>query len=298
MQSDDDSMKIINGKEIAKEIRSEIENELVNLKNRNITPGLAVILVGDDPASNTYVRMKQKMCEELGIKTKDSRPGSDISQEELHLLIEQFNSDDEIHGILVQLPLPDQIDEKLALSKVLPEKDVDGFHPVNVGKVTLGEGGFIPATPAGIIEILMRSGNDPAGKNLVIIGRSRIVGRPLLNLLTQKRKGGNATVTMCHTATEDLSFHTLNADIIIAAAGSVNILDASMIKEGVVIIDVGANRVEDPTKKSGYRLVGDVNFDSVVDKASAITPVPGGVGPLTIIMLMKNCVIAAGGSFN
>ena len=298
MPSEIDLVKIINGNEIANEIRSEIENELVQLKNRNITPGLAVILVGDDPASNTYVRMKQKMCDELGIKTKDSRPNSDISQEELHLLIEKFNSDDEIHAILVQLPLPDHIDEKLALSKVLPEKDVDGFHPVNVGKVTLGEGGYIPATPAGIIEILMRSGNDPAGKNLVIIGRSRIVGRPLLNLLTQKRKGGNATVTLCHTGTKDLSFHTLNADIIIAAAGSVNILDASMIKEGVVIIDVGANRVEDPTKKSGYRLVGDVNFDSVVEKASAITPVPGGVGPLTIIMLMKNCVIAAGGSFN
>jgi len=298
MASEIDLVKIINGNEIAKDIRREIENELVQLKNRNITPGLAVILVGDDPASNTYVRMKQKMCDELGIKTKDSRPSSDISQEELHLLIEKFNSDDEIHGILVQLPLPDHIDEKLALSKVLPEKDVDGFHPVNVGKVTLGEGGYIPATPAGIIEILMRSGNDPAGKNLVIIGRSRIVGRPLLNLLTQKRKGGNATVTLCHTGTKDLSFHTLNADIIISAAGRVDILDASMIKEGVVIIDVGANRVEDPTKKSGYRLVGDVNFDSVVEKASAITPVPGGVGPLTIIMLMKNCVIAANGSFN
>lgn len=291
-------VEIINGKEIAKEIRVEIESEILKLKNRNVTPGLAVILVGDDPASRTYVRMKQKMCGDLGIITKDSRPDSDISQEELHALIEKYNSDDEIHGILVQLPLPDHIDENLALSKVLPEKDVDGFHPANVGKVTLGEGGYVPATPAGIIEILLRSGNDPAGKNIVIIGRSRIVGRPLLNLLTQKRKGGNATVTMCHTATKDLSFHTSNADIIIAAAGSKNILDASMIKEGVVIIDVGMNRVKDSSKKSGYRLVGDVNFDSVAEKASAITPVPGGVGPLTIIMLMKNCVLAAGGSFN
>lgn len=290
-------VKIINGSEIAKDIRSEIETEILNLKNRNITPGLAVILVGEDPASNTYVRMKQKMCAELGIRTKDSRPNSNLSQEELHALIEEYNSDDEIHGILVQLPLPDQIDENLALSKVLPEKDVDGFHPVNVGKVTLGEGGYIPATPAGIIEILMRSGNDPAGKNIVIIGRSRIVGRPLLNLLTQKRKGGNATVTMCHTSTKDLSFHTSKADIIIVAAGTTNILDASMIKEGVVIIDVGTNRVEDSSKKSGYKLVGDINFDSVAEKAYAITPVPGGVGPLTIIMLMKNCVIAAGGSF-
>ena len=291
-------VEIINGKEIAKEIRVEIESEILKLKNRNVTPGLAVILVGEDPASRTYVRMKQKMCGDLGIITKDSRPDSDISQEELHALIEKYNSDDEIHGILVQLPLPDHIDENLALSKVLPEKDVDGFHPANVGKVTLGEGGYVPATPAGIIEILLRSGNDPAGKNIVIIGRSRIVGRPLLNLLTQKRKGGNATVTMCHTATKDLSFHTSNADIIIAAAGSKNILDASMIKEGVVIIDVGMNRVKDSSKKSGYRLVGDVNFDSVAEKASAITPVPGGVGPLTIIMLMKNCVLAAGGSFN
>lgn len=291
-------VEIINGKEIAKEIRVEIENEILNLKNRNITPGLAVILVGEDPASRTYVRMKQKMCSDLGITTKDSRPSSDISQEELHDLIEKYNSDDEIHGILVQLPLPGHIDENLALSKVLPEKDVDGFHPTNVGKVTLGDGGYVPATPAGIIEILLRSGNDPAGKNIVIIGRSRIVGRPLLNLLTRKSKGGNATVTMCHTATKDLSFHTSNADIIIAAAGSKNILDASMIKEGVVIIDVGMNRVEDPSKKSGYRLVGDVDFDSVAEKASAITPVPGGVGPLTIIMLMKNCVLAAGGTFN
>ncbi|MCH7955625.1 MAG: bifunctional 5,10-methylene-tetrahydrofolate dehydrogenase/5,10-methylene-tetrahydrofolate cyclohydrolase [Candidatus Marinimicrobia bacterium] len=290
-------IKIINGREIAKDIRSEIEIEILNLKNRNIIPGLAVILVGDDPASNTYVRMKQKMCAELGIRTKDARPNLNISQEELHALIEEYNSDNEIHGILVQLPLPDQIDENLALSKVLPEKDVDGFHPANVGKVTLGEGGYVPATPAGIIEILLRSGNDPAGKNIVIIGRSRIVGRPLLNLLTQKRKGGNATVTMCHTSTKDLSFHTSKSDIIIVAAGAKNILDASMIKEGVVIIDVGTNRVEDSSKKSGYKLIGDVNFDSVAEKASAITPVPGGVGPLTIIMLMKNCVIAAGGSF-
>ena len=290
-------IKIINGREIAKDIRSEIEIEILNLKNRNIIPGLAVILVGEDPASNTYVRMKQKMCAELGIRTKDARPNSNISQEELHALIEEYNSDNEIHGILVQLPLPDQIDENLALSKVLPEKDVDGFHPANVGKVTLGEGGYVPATPAGIIEILLRSGNDPAGKNIVIIGRSRIVGRPLLNLLTQKRKGGNATVTMCHTITKDLSFHTSKADIIIVAAGAINILEASMIKEGVVIIDVGTNRVEDSSKKSGYKLIGDVNFDSVAEKASAITPVPGGVGPLTIIMLMKNCVIAAGGSF-
>lgn len=291
-------VEIINGKEIAKEIRVEIENEILKLKNRNITPGLAVILVGEDPASRTYVRMKQKMCGDLGITTKDSRPNSDISQEELHALIEKYNSDEEIHGILVQLPLPDHIDENLALSKVLPEKDVDGFHPTNVGKVTLGEGGYVPATPAGIIEILLRSGNDPEGKNIVIIGRSRIVGRPLLNLLTQKKKGGNATVTMCHTATQDLSFHTSNADIIISAAGSENILDVSMIKEGVVIIDVGMNRVKDSSKKSGYRLVGDVHFDSVAEKASAITPVPGGVGPLTIIMLMKNCVLAAGGTFN
>lgn len=291
-------VKIIDGKEIAKEIRGEIEREIKSLKEKNITPGLAVILVGDDPASQTYVRMKQKMCEDLGIISKDSRPNSDLTQAELHALIADFNSDDEIHGILVQLPLPSHIDEKLALSKVLPEKDVDGFHPVNVGKLTLGEGGFIPATPAGIIEILMRSGNDPSGKNIVIIGRSRIVGRPLLNLLSQKRVGGNATVTLCHTGTKDLSFHTAKADIIISAAGTVNILDGSMIKDGVVIIDVGTNRVEDSTKKSGYRLVGDVDFESVSKKASAITPVPGGVGPLTIMMLMKNCVIAAGGTFN
>ena len=298
MQNEGELVEIIDGKEIAKSIRSEIEEEIQHLKDKNITPGLAVILVGDDPASHTYVRMKQKMCEELGIMSKDSRPNSAVTQEELLKLIDEYNSDGQIHGILVQLPLPSHIDEKLALTQILPEKDVDGFHPVNVGKVTLGEGGFIPATPAGIIEILMRSGNDPAGKNVVIIGRSRIVGRPLLNLLTQKRKGGNASVTMCHTGTRDLSFHTQRADIIISAAGTLNILDSSMIREGVVIIDVGMNRVEAPEKKSGYKLVGDVNFESVSEKASAITPVPGGVGPLTIIMLMKNCVLAAGGSFN
>jgi len=200
----------------------------------------------------------------------------------------------DIHGILVQLPLPKHIDEKEALSTVAYEKDVDGFHPMNVGKMTLGQGGFVPATPAGIIELLMRSGNNPEGKHVVIVGRSRIVGRPLLNLLTQKREGGNATVTLCHTRTHDLSDHTKQADILIAAAGMPGMINGSMIKEGVVVIDVGTNRVEDPSKKSGYRLVGDVDFDSVAEKAKAITPVPGGVGPMTIMMLMKNTVAAAG----
>jgi len=287
--------EIIRGKEIADQIRSEIVDEITRLKEKNIIPGLGVILVGNDPASDTYVRMKQKMCSDLGIVTKDFRPEDNITQDELHALINEFNSDEEIHGILVQLPLPKHIDEKEALSTVSYEKDVDGFHPINVGKMTLGEGGFVPATPAGIIEILMRSGNNPEGKHVVIIGRSRIVGRPLLNLLNQKREGGNATVTLCHTRTPDLSVHTKQADIIIAAAGMPAIIDGSMIKEGAVVIDVGTNRVEDNSKKSGYRLVGDVDFDSVVKKAKAITPVPGGVGPMTIIMLMKNTVLAAGG---
>ena len=286
---------IINGNEIADQIRSEIVNEIARLKENNIIPGLGVILVGDDPASNTYVRMKQKMCEDLGIVSKDFRPEDDITQGELQALINEFNSDSEIHGILVQLPLPDHINEKDALSTVAYEKDVDGFHPMNVGKMTLGEGGFVPATPAGIIEILLRSGNNPEGKNVVIVGRSRIVGRPLLNLLTQKREGGNATVTLCHTRTPDLSIHTKQADILIAAAGMAGMINGSMVKEGVVVIDVGTNRIEDPSKKSGYRLVGDVDFDSVAEKAKAITPVPGGVGPMTIMMLMKNTVTAAGG---
>ena len=287
--------EIIRGKEIADQIRSEIVEEIARLKETNIIPGLGVILVGNDPASDTYVRMKQKMCEDLGIISKDFRPEDDITQDELHALINEFNNDSDIHGILVQLPLPSHIDEKEALSTVAYEKDVDGFHPINVGKMTLGEAGFVPATPAGIIEILLRSGNNPEGKHVVIVGRSRIVGRPLLNLLTQKREGGNATVTLCHTRTPDLSVHTKQADILIAAAGMPGMIDGSMIKEGVVVIDVGTNRVKDPSKKSGYRLVGDVDFDSTAEKAKAITPVPGGVGPMTIMMLMKNTVTAAGG---
>lgn len=287
--------EIISGKEIADQIRSEVVSEIARLKEKNIIPGLGVILVGNDPASDTYVRMKQKMCSDLGILTKDFRPEDNITQDDLHAFINEFNTDEEIHGILVQLPLPKHINEKEALSTVSYEKDVDGFHPINVGKTTLGEGGFVPATPAGIIEILLRSGNNPEGKHVVIVGRSRIVGRPLLNLLTQKREGGNATVTICHTRTPDLSIHTKHADILIAAAGMPSIIKGSMIKEGVVIIDVGTNRVEDNSKKSGYRLVGDVDFDSVAEKAKAITPVPGGVGPMTIMMLMKNTVLAAGG---
>ena len=287
--------EIISGKEIADQIRSEIVSEIARLNENNIIPGLGVILVGNDPASDTYVRMKQKMCSDLGILTKDFRPEDNITQDDLHAFINEFNTDEGIHGILVQLPLPKHINEKEALSTVSYEKDVDGFHPINVGKTTLGEGGFVPATPAGIIEILLRSGNNPEGKHVVIVGRSRIVGRPLLNLLTQKREGGNATVTLCHTRTPDLSIHTKHADILIAAAGMPSIIKGSMIKEGVVIIDVGTNRVEDNSKKSGYCLVGDVDFDSVAEKAKAITPVPGGVGPMTIMMLMKNTVLAAGG---
>ena len=286
---------LIDGNAIAAQLRSEIEGEIKTLQSRSITPGLGVILVGENPASMTYVRMKQKMCKTLGIKTKEFRPDEGITQEELMSLTNEFNSDPEIHGILIQLPLPDHIDEKTALSNVTPEKDVDGFHPVNVGKMTLGKGGFIPATPAGIIELLMRSGNNPEGKHVVIVGRSRLVGRPLLNLLTQKREGGNATVTLCHTKTKKLSAHTKQADILIAAAGMPEFINGSMIKEGAVVIDVGTNRVKDAAKKSGYKLVGDVHFDSVSEKAAAITPVPGGVGPMTIMMLMKNTVKAAGG---
>lgn len=285
--------KIIDGKQISTEIREELKKEVASLKEKGITPGLGVILVGDDPASKSYVSSKEKACSEIGIYSDDNHLPADTSQEELISLVEKMNNDKKINGILVQLPLPPQCDENEILLKIVPEKDVDGFHPVSIGKMLVGQDTFLPCTPHGVVEILKRSGVDTSGANIVIVGRSNIVGKPLANMLLQKGKGANATVTVCHTGTKDIKKHTLDADIVIAAAGRPNTVTADMVKDGVVIIDVGVNRVEDASRKRRYRLVGDVDFESIKEKASLITPVPGGVGPMTITMLMHNTVLSA-----
>jgi methylenetetrahydrofolate dehydrogenase (NADP+)/methenyltetrahydrofolate cyclohydrolase len=274
-------------------MRAELKAEVIKLKEQGIVPGLAVVLVGEDPASKSYVTAKERACEEMGIYSDDNRLDADISQAELMKLIEKLNNDPKINGILVQLPLPEGLNESEVLLKIDPAKDVDGFHPVNVGKMVVGEKAFLPCTPHGILQLLMRSGITIKGAEVVIVGRSNIVGKPLANMLIQKNPTGNATVTVCHTRTRDLSYHTKRADIVIAAAGRPNTVTADMVKEGVVVIDVGVNRVEDATKKKGYRLVGDVDFEKVKEKASFITPVPGGVGPMTITMLLYNTVESA-----
>lgn len=285
--------KIIDGREIANRMREEIKQEVDRLKEKGITPGLAVIIVGDDPASQSYVRAKTKACEKAGIYSIDKKLPADTPQEELISLIKQFNSDPKIHGILVQLPLPDHIDESEILLTIDPEKDVDGFHPVNIGKMVAGQNAPLPCTPHGIIQLLRKTGTQIEGAEVVIVGRSNIVGKPLANMLIQKNETGNATVTVCHTRTKNLAEHTLRADILIAAAGSPNTITADMVKEGATVIDVGVNRLEDSSKKKGYRLVGDVDFENVKEKCSAITPVPGGVGPMTITMLLYNLAQAA-----
>ncbi len=285
--------QIISGKELSKEIRAELKDEVAQLKEKGITPGLAVILVGEDPASQVYVRNKGKACEKLGIHEVTETLPADTSEEELLALVEKFNKDPTFHGILVQLPLPKHIDESKVLYAIDPTKDVDGFHPVNVGKLMIGDPYFLPCTPHGIQEMLLRSGNDPARKHVVVVGRSNIVGKPIANILLQKKEGANATVTICHTGTDDIAKYTKEADIIIAATGWPNTITADMVKDGVVVIDVGVNRVDDPSKERGYRLVGDVDFEGIKEKAAAISPVPGGVGPMTITMLMKNTVRAA-----
>ena len=285
--------QIIDGKAIAQEMQEEIKVQVAELASKGVTPGLAAILVGDDPASQTYVRSKEKACDRLGIYSEIHRLPGDTPVEELIALIEDLNHNEKIHGILVQLPLPGHIDEGKVLLKVNPEKDVDGFHPVNVGKMVVGQPGFLPCTPHGCKVLLERSNIETKGKHLVILGRSNIVGKPLANIMLQKKKGANAVVTVCHTAAEDLSYYTRQADILVVAAGRPKLVTADMVKEGVTIIDVGINRIDDPTKKSGKRLVGDVDFESVSQKASAITPVPGGVGPMTITMLMYNTLESA-----
>ena len=290
--------EIISGNDVAKAIRAELKEEVVKMKAAGATPGLVVILVGEDPASQVYVRKKGEACEELGINSETIRLPATTSEEEMLEMIDKYNADPEFDGILVQLPLPKQISEEKVLMRIDPGKDVDGFHPVNVGKMVVGADSYLPCTPAGIQELLVRSGNDPKGKHVVVLGRSNIVGKPITNILVQKAPGADATVTVCHSRTKDLPALSRQADILIAAMGVPKFVKADMVKEGVVVIDVGVNRIDDPTTKSGKRLVGDVDFDEVKEKASAITPVPGGVGPMTITMLMKNTVQAAKVHYN
>lgn len=285
--------QIIDGKRIAAEMRAELKAEIAKLKRRNIVPGLGVILVGEDSASQSYVIAKERACEDIGIYSDDNRLAASISQAELMALVEKMNNDPKINGILVQLPLPKGLNESEVLIGINPAKDVDGFNPVNVGKMVVGEKAFLPCTPHGIVQLLVRSGVKIGGADVVIVGRGNLVGKPLAIMLIQKKPNANATVTICHTRTKDLSSHTKRADIVIVAAGMPNTLTADMVKEGAVVIDVGINRVEDATKKRGYRLVGDVDFEGVKEKASMITPVPGGVGPMTITMLLYNTVESA-----
>ena len=286
--------KVIDGKKIALEIRQEVSKSVEEMVYKHsMKPGLAVILVGDDPASVVYVRNKERSAIEVGMKSKTFRLSSDSTEEDVLELIQALNVNEEYHGILVQLPLPGHIDENRVISKINYMKDVDGLHPINAGLLSGGNPRFVPATPAGIKEMLMRTGNNPSGKHVVVLGRSNIVGRPVSNLLSMKGDGGNATVTVCHSRSSNLVHFTKTADIVIAALGIPNYLGADMISEGAVIIDVGINRVESPERKRGYRLVGDVNFEEVIRKSSAITPVPGGVGPLTIAMLLSNTVQSA-----
>lgn len=288
------SAVIIDGKQVAQEIRAELEVQVRQLKaDKGIVPGLAVILVGEDPASQSYVTAKEKACAEIGIYSDDNRLPAETSEETLLALIDKLNADPKIHGILVQLPLPKHIDESRVIMAISPDKDVDGFHPVSVGKMVIGEKAFLPCTPHGVLQLLLRSGVKLDGAEVVIVGRSNIVGKPLANLLLQKSVMGNATVTVCHTRTRNLAAHTLRADIIIAAAGRPNTITAEMLRPGAVVIDVGVNRVADPNAKRGYRLVGDVDYLPVKEKASLITPVPGGVGPMTITMLLANTVQSA-----
>jgi methylenetetrahydrofolate dehydrogenase (NADP+) / methenyltetrahydrofolate cyclohydrolase len=285
--------ELIDGKKLAEEMRTELAPQVEELTASGLTPGLAVVLVGEDPASQVYVRMKHRACEKIGILSEKVVLPDDTGQDELLATINRLNDDDRIHGILVQLPLPDHVDSVAVLESIDPRKDVDGFHPVNVGRVATGDPrGFRPATPYGVQQMLVRNGVDTNGANVVIVGRSNIVGRPMASLLLHYGEGGNATVTVCHSRTRDLPAVAREADILIVAIGRPNFVTGDMVKPGAVVIDVGVNRVNDDTEK-GYKLVGDVDFDAAKDVASMITPVPGGVGPMTITMLLYNTVQAA-----
>jgi len=287
------SAKIIDGKLIAGEIYQEIEAELRELKQKGVTPNLTVVLVGDDPASQVYVGMKQKACEKHGLGSETIRLSKETTEQELLQLVEKLNNDPSVHGILVQLPVPKHINSKRIIDAIKPEKDVDGLHPVNRGRLAVGDNCFIPCTPAGVQQLLLRSGFKTEGQHIVVVGRSSLVGLPFALMMMQKKEGANATVTVCHTGSGDLKRFTKEADILVAAAGRANVITAEMVKPGCVIIDVGTNRVDDPAAKRGYRLTGDVDFDNVKEIAGAISPVPGGVGPMTIVMLLKNTVKAA-----
>lgn len=286
--------QIIDGTAISAEIRADVGRRAAALRARGVTPGLAAVLVGDDPGSISYVSMKTAACAELGIFSETFRLPATTTQDELLALIERLNADARFHGILPQLPLPKQIDERVIIDAMDPAKDVDGLHPANLGRLLRGEtSGAIPCTPHGVRELLVRTGNDPAGKHVVVVGRSTLVGRPLAVLLSNKEHGANATVTICHTGTPDIARFTREADIVVMAAGRPNTLRADMVKPGVVVIDVGTNRIDAPERKRGWRLVGDADFDALKEVASWITPVPGGVGPMTIAMLLVNTVRAA-----
>ena len=287
-------VKILDGAALAKEIRAELAVGVEEMLDKHqVTPGLAVVLVGDDPASAIYVRNKRRACAETGMFSESFEMTSDTTDSEVLALIQRLNQDQRFQGILVQLPLPPQIDEYAIIEAVDPDKDVDGIHPFNLGKLAQGRPDFVPGTPAGIQQLLLRNGYDPAGRNVVICGRSEIVGKPLAMLLMQGKQGANATVTVCHTRTKDLPGLTRQADILVAAMGQPRFITADMVKEGAVVIDVGMNQLEDTSRKQGYRLVGDVDFETVAEKAEAITPVPGGVGPMTIAMLLVNTLKAA-----
>ena len=282
-------MILIDGKKIAQDIRNELKMDIQKLKDegKNV-PGLVAILVGDDPASKIYVKSKGKACDEIGMRSKTEEIPASISEEELLNLIESYNNNTDYHGILVQLPLPEHIREDKVIEAISPRKDVDGFHPISVGKLVIGKDTFRSCTPAGIQELLIRYDIDTKGKHIVVLGRSNIVGKPIANIMLQKKEHANSIVTICHSAAPDVSYFTKQADILIVAMGVPEFVKSDMVKEGVVVIDVGINRVEDKSKPKGYRLVGDVAFEEVMQKASYITPVPGGVGPMTIAMLLKN----------
>jgi methylenetetrahydrofolate dehydrogenase (NADP+) / methenyltetrahydrofolate cyclohydrolase len=286
--------EIIDGKKIAEDIKREVKQEIVRMRaTKGIVPGLAFILVGENPASQSYVRSKGKACEEAGIYSVTERMQVDTPEYVLLAKIAEFNTDPNIHGLLVQLPLPKHISEEEVIGAIDPRKDVDGFHPMNIGKLVIGQDTFKSCTPAGIQELLVRSGNDPAGKHVVVVGRSNIVGKPIANILLQKQRGANAIVTVAHTGASDLTSYIKSADILIAAIGKPEFITGAMLKEGAVVIDVGINRVEDASLPKGYRIVGDVHFESASKIAKAITPVPGGVGLMTIAMLLKNTLKAA-----
>jgi methylenetetrahydrofolate dehydrogenase (NADP+)/methenyltetrahydrofolate cyclohydrolase len=286
--------RIIDGSAVARAVREEVARDVAELRQRGVVPGLTVVLVGDDPASAVYVRAKGKASQEVGMRSETIHLPASTSQSELLALIDRLNTDSAVHGILVQMPLPRHIDAAAVIRRIAPEKDVDGFHPVNVGKLLIGErDGFAPCTPAGVQELLLRYGVETAGREAVVVGRSNIVGKPMAALLLQPGRGGDCTVTICHSRTRSLVEHTRRADILIVAMGRPEVIHGDMIKPGAVVVDVGINRVEDASVSRGYRLVGDVHFESARLVASLITPVPGGVGPMTIAMLLRNTVRAA-----